>query len=85
MSKKLTLEEAQGIAKERGGKCLSKTYVNNRSKLTWQCSSGHVWKASLAHVKCNKSWCPRCHFDNLKLSLDIAIKIATKKRWQMSV
>ena len=32
MSKKLTIEEMQEIAGSRGGKCLSKKYVNNRTK-----------------------------------------------------
>ena len=38
----LTIEEMQKLAEKKGGKCLSTEYVNNRTKLKWQCSEGHV-------------------------------------------
>ncbi len=56
---KLTLEELKGLAKGRGGQCLSKEYVNNRTKLIWRCGDGHEWSATPAHVK-NGTWCPIC-------------------------
>ena len=57
---KLTIEEMQSLAKKRGGKCLSKRYVNVHSKLKWECSEGHTWKAAPNHVKSDGSWCPDC-------------------------
>lgn len=51
---------AHQIARSRGGCCLSKVYINNKSKLDWQCSKGHRWEACLHHVKNSKTWCPRC-------------------------
>jgi len=59
MGKKLNIEEMQKLAKERGGKCLSKKYINNRTKLEWECEKGHIWKATLGTIK-RGSWCPIC-------------------------
>jgi len=57
---KLTIEEMQALAKNRGGKCLSKKYVNQDTHLEWECAEGHRWKAKSAHVKNAGSWCPEC-------------------------
>jgi hypothetical protein len=59
MTKKLTIDEMREIAKSRGGKCLSKKYINNNTNLSWQCSNGHIWKAVPSNVKSGK-WCPKC-------------------------
>jgi len=58
-SNKLTIGEMQSIAQKRGGKCLSKEYINSKSKLKWQCNEGHVWEAVPGSVK-NGTWCPVC-------------------------
>ena len=50
----------QKIAKERGGKCLSKKYINANQKLKWQCSEGHTWYAIPASIKNMKKWCRKC-------------------------
>ena len=42
MLKKLTIKDMQELAKARGGKCLSKKYVNGRVKLKWKCAEGHM-------------------------------------------
>lgn len=49
----------QELAKSRGGKCLSDKYINNRTKLRWQCNEGHIWKSTPNSIK-NGSWCPIC-------------------------
>jgi len=54
------LETAHDIAKMHNGKCLSENYVNNSTKLLWQCAHGHEWRASLSSVKDAKQWCPQC-------------------------
>ena len=48
------------IAKEKGGKCLSDEYVNNRTKLEWQCAQNHLWKAAPFSIYNNHQWCPVC-------------------------
>ncbi len=58
-SKKHTIEEMRQLAKRQGGKCLSKTYSNNSSKLLWECANGHQWKAIYSSIKRGR-WCPVC-------------------------
>ncbi len=59
MPKKLTIEEIQQIAAQHGGKCLSETYINNRTKLLWQCAEGHRWERIPKIIKQGR-WCPEC-------------------------
>jgi hypothetical protein len=59
MSKKLTIQGMQQLAESQGGKCLSDTYVDNRSQLLWQCAKGHQWMAVPSSIQ-RGSWCPFC-------------------------
>lgn len=61
-SRRFSIEVAKELAKSRGGKCLSDSYVNNSEPLLWECSDGHRWQASLGSVKDRKSWCPYCNW-----------------------
>ena len=54
-----TLEEMRKVAEGRGGKCLSMEYVNDQTRLNWQCRDGHRWKATPNNVK-QGHWCPDC-------------------------
>ncbi len=47
------------LAWQKGGKFLSKKYVNNHNKLKFQCIDGHAWWTCPANVKRGK-WCPDC-------------------------
>lgn len=60
MPKRLTLEDVQKTAEERGGKCLSDEYKNAREKLLWECELGHTWWATTGNVRSRGSWCPEC-------------------------
>lgn len=57
---KLELNDMHILAKERNGRCLSKEYINIRTKLKWQCDKGHIWFATPNDVKNDNTWCPRC-------------------------
>jgi len=57
---RLTIEEMQEIAQERGGKCLSTEYLNSKKKLLWECAYGHHWHSTPLSIKSRKSWCPFC-------------------------
>ncbi len=59
-SQPLSIEQFHKIAKERGGECLSKEYINSNTKLKWKCEKGHVWEATPMHIKHSKSWCLIC-------------------------
>jgi hypothetical protein len=50
----------QQYAISKGGNLLSNQYINNKQKLSWQCSEGHIWRAHWNSVKDNNSWCPTC-------------------------
>jgi hypothetical protein len=58
---KLTIEDMQKLAESRGGWCLSKKYINNKTKLKWKCGvCGNIWQASSKSVKSLNSWCSQC-------------------------
>src|ERR1017187_8588264 len=75
-SQRGNLQEEQGIAIKRGGKCLSKEYINSNTKLEWQCAKGHIWKAKPGNVNAG-TWCPFCK-DNAKQSMEAIQLIAQK-------
>lgn len=58
----LTLEDAQNVARDKGGKCLSTSYVNNNTPMLWQCELGHQWEATVNNVThgTHPTWCPEC-------------------------
>jgi len=72
-----TIEDMQKIATSMGGKCLSKKYINNRTKLKWQCRKGHVWETTPMIVK-NGAWCPYCS-GNARLNIHEMQRIAKKR------
>jgi hypothetical protein len=47
------------IASGRGGRLLSVEYRSANSRLEWECSRGHRWKAIAGSIK-RGSWCPTC-------------------------
>ncbi len=72
--KHININDMQELADQRGGKCLSKVYINNHTKLEWRCNKGHQWKADLANVKDKKKWCPVCSSIERKGKLNIKSK-----------
>jgi len=61
----LTIEEMQKLAEKHSGKCLSKKYINSKTKLSWQCAKDHQWEAIPMNVK-RGSWCPICAIEKIK-------------------
>lgn len=64
------LEEANALAKERGGQCLTnaeglagalkkKHFTGSRQKLDWLCSDNHSFQATLIEVR-DGHWCAPC-------------------------
>lgn len=83
--KKLTIEEMHKIAVQRNGKCLSKEYVDSRTKLLWQCDLGHQWWATPGHIKSGK-WCRECSYERnatrTRLTIDYIRNEAVKRGWK---
>jgi len=73
-SKRSNIKEMRKIAAQRGGKCISKKYVNNITKLTWECEKGHRWDTTPNSIKSGK-WCYFCAH-NAPIGLEEAHKIA---------
>lgn len=81
-SNKLSLEDAQNIASEYNGKCLSKEYLySTNSHLEWECEEKHRWKASLNNVRNNNSWCPECMRSRGEKAFKKAIEDFTGKKF----
>lgn len=57
--KNKTIKDMRQLAKNKGGKCLSKTYNGVYSKLQWQCKLGHVWETCPNNILSDR-WCPEC-------------------------
>lgn len=55
-----TLAHMQRAAKEKGGECLSESYVNLRAPLRWRCRDGHEWSARAGDLLSRGRWCPYC-------------------------
>lgn len=59
MAKKLTIQHAIEIARQKSGECVSTAYQNARAEMSWRCEFGHVWNAPYDRIKAGK-WCPTC-------------------------
>ena len=74
-----TLKDCKAHAKKRGGLCLSKKYLNNKTFMKWKCKEGHIWTASSFNILSQKTWCKRCHNESRKLTYAQIKKIASAK------
>ncbi len=72
-----TIKDMQKLAMERGGRCLSDTYIDARTKILWECKKGHQWQAAPAYVQ-GGTWCPECA-GNTKLTIEDVQKLAREK------
>jgi hypothetical protein len=79
----LGIEKCREMARERGGRCLSDTYVNSRSPLLWECKRGHQWLSRPANVR-SGHWCVVCanerkSRDNTNLTIEAMQQLAARK------
>lgn len=58
-----TIEDMKRIAESRHGKCLSDIYIDNNTKLDWECARSHRWKAKPRSVINDRSWCKKCSYE----------------------
>lgn len=78
MASKLTLNNMQSFASDKGGKCLSKEYNNTTQHLKWMCKRGHTWDSPY-YVLQQGGWCPRCVIFETKEEKFIEIKKISEK------
>lgn len=60
MSAVYSIEDLQEFAKNKQWLLLSTTYINNRTKLFWQCSLNHTWFATWGSIHKLHTGCPVC-------------------------
>jgi len=80
---KLSLKEAQEIARERGGRCLSENYINKRENMEWECGKGHRWFSTLGSVKYQGAWCIICWHSNRRYPIEKLREIAWKNEGKL--
>jgi hypothetical protein len=76
-NKKLTLNDVQTLAQQRGGECLATRYSSTSEPLPFRCAEGHEWKARPVDIKHKNSWCPYCA-GLVRLTLEVAQSEALK-------
>ncbi|WP_179885350.1 zinc-ribbon domain-containing protein [Bacillus thuringiensis] len=54
------------LAKDKKGYCLSEVYINNNTKMLWECKKGHIWEARPREIK-RGIWCPTCGSNKLTI------------------
>lgn len=75
---RLSLADAEMLAKSKMGLCISKKYLNANSPLQWQCKEGHIWKAPYHEVKDGGHWCPFCS-RNARSNIQECIQFAKQR------
>ncbi len=53
------IETIKKIALERGGECLSASYVNSQTNLLFRCINNHEWEAPPNRIR-QGGWCSKC-------------------------
>ena len=76
MDKQVALKNIALLVKQRGGRCLSKEYINNTTKLLFKCSHGHSFHSTPRSIKQGK-WCAECS-GNKKGSIEKMQELARK-------
>lgn len=71
---RISIEDAQKLAKKRGFVCVSKRIINNSIPIKWKCKNGHDWKANYNNIRIGRG-CPHC----LKSTLEARQKEAEKR------
>lgn len=75
---KYSINDAHMIAKNRGGQCLSSSFINSMMPLQWRCAESHEWTVSLVQIINSGSWCPHCA-GNARCTIDDARQVAQSR------
>lgn len=57
----VSIDTVKEIAKKKGGKCLSTTIKNAKSKIQLECAEGHKFSTTYNSLVYSNTWCPECH------------------------
>ncbi len=64
-SRKWMIAICDEIAKEKGGQCITRVYVNSKTAMEWECKRQHRWWQKPKYIK--KIWCMKCYLYEVKL------------------
>ncbi len=73
----MTIEDMKARAALKGGKCLSKEYIDLRTKLLWRCQEGHSWETAPSIIVAG-GWCPACFRNRRKDSIEDMQELAAR-------
>ncbi len=62
------LADLQEFARQRGGACVSRSYVNGNTPMRWRCAEGHTFTAIWRVVKLGR-WCGACKAERKQLTI----------------
>ena len=62
------LKRLKDYVAKKGGKCLSEEYINNYTKLKFQCNESHIWESTPSNIINGGTWCPTCSHINHRLT-----------------
>ena len=65
--------------KSKGGKCLSNDYINNYTKMKFQCNKGHIWETKSGNLVNKGNWCSMCGFDKQRKNIKDVIEFIENK------
>ena len=73
LNKENEINKCNEVASKNGGICLSKHYINNSTKLEWECVKGHKWFAVPSSIFLG-TWCPKCKNELISKSKEVDIE-----------
>lgn len=53
---------------------ISDKAIGGNYKYQWQCTNGHIWKATASKIINENQWCPICRYTTVALKLKGDIK-----------
>lgn len=74
------ISKLKKIAKQRGGRLISETYLGSETHMEWECILKHRWQAAPLHITSSKSWCPICYRLRRKGNLSEFHELAKSRR-----
>lgn len=71
--RKYSIEYFQEFAAKHGGRCLTTSYLQGKTKLKMICKDGHEWTSRADEVQYEQKWCPKCKKNEARVQLSFPI------------
>lgn len=76
---KWDIQDCKDLALTKGGECLDTEYKNNKHKMQWKCSDGHLFKLNFGLVKDVGYWCKECSIMKRRTGIEEYQKVASER------